>query len=180
MNTAPKALTRAAVVDPGTKKFTSVIVLPSGVKSFWALNVVKIVGKLGSRLPNLTGVLVELTALALTSNPLPGVLKTTPRGEFTLKKVAGKLLGAENASGTPSQLISRRPLPNEPATFGLSVPRVVRNASTVDWMAVASAPEAERTTAAARAVWALSKAVATSDARTIRRAGGEWGRIVAS
>ncbi|MEJ7669268.1 MAG: hypothetical protein WKH97_11140 [Casimicrobiaceae bacterium] len=46
-------------------------------------------------------------ALALTWNPVPGVPKTTPRGELTLKKLAGRLLGAESASGTPSQLISR-------------------------------------------------------------------------
>src|SRR5947209_19371608 len=113
-------------------------------------------------------------AVALTSNPEPGPENTAPRGELTLKKFAGKRLGDENASGTPSQLISRRPLPNDPATFGLSVPREVRNASTVDWMAVASAPEAEKTTPAARAVWAWSRAVARSDARTIHRTGGDW------
>src|SRR6266481_1813634 len=52
-------------------------------------------------------------ALALTWKPVPGVPKTTPRGELTLKKFAGRLFGAERASGTPSQLISRRPEPNE-------------------------------------------------------------------
>ena len=63
---------------------------------------------------------------ALTWNPLPWVEKTTPRGELTLKKSAGKRLGAEKAAGTPSQLISRRPEPSDPTTFGLRVPRSVR------------------------------------------------------
>ena len=77
-------------------------------------------------LPNRTGTLDGFTTLALTWKPLPAVLNTTPRGEFTLKKLAGRLFGAASASGTPSQLISRRPLPKEPATFAFSVPRSVR------------------------------------------------------
>ena len=72
-------------------------------------------------LPNSTG--VPLAAVALTWKPVPPVVKTTPRGEFVLKKLGGNRFGAENASGTPSQLISRRPLPKEPATFGFKVPR---------------------------------------------------------
>src|SRR4030095_15357439 len=71
-----------------------------------------------------------MPALALTWNPVPGGENTAPRGEFTLKKSAGRLFGAESASGTPSQLISRRPLPNEPATLGFNVPRSFRKAST--------------------------------------------------
>ena len=47
-------------------------------------------------LPNLTG---AMPALALTWNPVPGVEKITPLGELTLKKLAGRLLGAERASG---------------------------------------------------------------------------------
>ncbi len=35
---------------------------------------------------------------------------TAPRFEFTLKKVAGKVSMLVRATGTPSQLISRRPL----------------------------------------------------------------------
>jgi len=72
--------------------------------------------------------------------------KTTPRGEFTLKKFAGRLFGAANASGTPSQLISRRPEPKEPATFGLSVPRSKRYWSTAACMVKAAGPKALRTT----------------------------------
>ena len=40
--------------------------------------------------------------LALTWKPVPGVEKTTPRGLLTLKKLAGRLLGAE---------MDREPLP---------------------------------------------------------------------
>src|SRR5436309_15641096 len=100
--------------------------------------------------PNCTG--VPLAAVALTWNPVPGVPKTTPRGEFTLKKLAGRLFGAESASGTPSQLISRRPLPNDPAMFGFRVPREDRKASTVAWIAVESGPEADKVTKAPRDV----------------------------
>ena len=35
--------------------------------------------------PNSMGVPVEFPAVALTWKPVPGVLKTTPRGELTLK-----------------------------------------------------------------------------------------------
>lgn len=38
-------------------------------------------------------------ALALTWKPDPFVAKTAPRGEFTLKKSAGRTFGAANASG---------------------------------------------------------------------------------
>src|SRR3954465_14295226 len=97
-------------------------------------------------LPKFTG--VPLAAVALTWKPEPGVEKTTPRGEFTLKKFAGNGFGAEAASGTPSQFISRRPLPNEPATFGFKVPRLARKASTVPWMAAALGPLALKVTCA--------------------------------
>src|SRR5258706_14154326 len=53
-------------------------------------------------------------AAPLTSKPVPGVEKTTPRGEFTLKKLAGSKFGAAEAPGTPSQLISRRSVPKLP------------------------------------------------------------------
>jgi hypothetical protein len=76
--------------------------------------------------PKRTGVLVGLESSALTRRAVPGVLNTAPRSELLLKKLPGKSLGAEKLSGTPSQLISRRPLPNDPATFGFSVPRSVR------------------------------------------------------
>src|SRR5437762_3937877 len=44
----------------------------------------------------------------------PARPRTTPRGLVVLKKFTGRLLGAEEAAGTPSQLISRRAPPNEP------------------------------------------------------------------
>src|SRR6266496_1611630 len=70
---------------------------------------------------------------------------TTPLGEVALKKLAGNAFGAEALSGTPSQLISRRPLPNEPAWLGLRVPRSARKASTAAWIAAGLAPAASRT-----------------------------------
>jgi hypothetical protein len=80
--------------------------------------------------PNRTAVWVGLPVLALTWKPVPSVWKTAPRGEFALKKLAGRLLGEETASGTPSQLISRRPVANVPPTPLLSPPRSARNWST--------------------------------------------------
>src|SRR3954453_15599003 len=53
------------------------------------------------------------------------------------------------ASGTPTRLISRRPLPNDPGVFGLSVPISVRNASTWPWIAPALAPDAGKVIGAA-------------------------------
>ena len=93
-------------------------------------------------LPNSTG--VPDAAVALTWKPVPGVPKITPRGEFALKKFAGRLLGAESASGTPSQLISRRPVPKLPGTLGFRVPSDVLKASTVAWMPAGFGPEAEK------------------------------------
>ena len=58
--------------------------------------------------PKRTG--TPLALFALTWKPAPGVEKTTPRGVFTLKKSGGSRFGAENWSGVPSQLISRRPV----------------------------------------------------------------------
>jgi hypothetical protein len=99
-------------------------------------------------LSNRTGATPEL---ALTWNEVPGVAKTAPRGELTLKKFAGRAFGAANASGTPSQLISLRPDPKLPATFGLSVPKLTRKVSTVVWMAALLAPTAEKISGAAMA-----------------------------
>src|SRR5258706_3298189 len=42
--------------------------------------------------------------------PDPGVEYSAPRFEFTLKKFAGNVSISVSAAGTPSQLISRRPL----------------------------------------------------------------------
>jgi hypothetical protein len=68
--------------------------------------------------------------LPLTWRPVPGVEKTAPLGELELKKLPGRLLGEESESGTPSQLISRLPLVNEPPT-PLLAPRAARKLSTV-------------------------------------------------
>src|SRR5436309_9434643 len=100
-------------------------------------------------LPKRTGVFVGLSLSALTWKPVPRVKNTAPRGELALKKLAGRLLGAEKASGTPSQLISRRPLGNEPAVFGLRGPRKARKSSTATWMSAGAAPDAWKTTGAA-------------------------------
>src|SRR2546427_12488782 len=54
--------------------------------------------------------LTEAKAVLSTRRPVPGVDITTPRFELTLKKVAGKLSTLVTAAGTPSQVISRRPL----------------------------------------------------------------------
>src|SRR5206468_4406760 len=126
VKTAPKPFVVAGVLLPGTKKLTSRMLLPNAVKRRCELKVWNIEEYVGLMLSNSIG---AIPALPLTWNPVPDVEKTTPRGELTLKKLAGKLLGAEEASGTPSQLISRRPLEKEPATFALSVPSCVRNAS---------------------------------------------------
>jgi hypothetical protein len=109
------------------------------------------IGETGWMLPYLTGVFVGLSLSALSWKPVPGVKKTAPRGEFALKKLAGKLFGAEKASGTASQLISRRPSGNELPTPLLS-PRNARKSSTAVWMSVGLAPDASNTTGAATAM----------------------------
>src|SRR6266446_6873198 len=91
--------------------------------------------------PNRTGPSV---AVALTATPVPGVEYTVPRGEFTLKKSLGSRFGAEKLAGTPSQFISRLPVPNEPTTLGFRVPRSALKASTVAWIDGASTPDAEK------------------------------------
>lgn len=129
--------------------------------------------------PNRTA--VPEAPVALTAKPVPGVEKTTPRGEFTLKKFAGKEFGAENPSGTPSQLISRRPLPNEPAVFGFSVPSVARNASTCVWIDAAVAPPpatmdwACPVAAAARSASVAPAARANLRTRECRDLSDDWG-----
>src|SRR3954471_501896 len=84
---------------------------------------------------------------ALTWKPEPGVEKVTPRGEFTLKKFAGRLFGAAKPDGTPSQLISRRTPPNDPfAPAVVPPPRSARNTSTKNWRPGAVGLTADRTT----------------------------------
>src|SRR5207237_542038 len=91
LKTTPKPRDRAACALPGTKKLTSTTLEPIAVNSRCALNGAKNDGYDGSMLPNSIGVEVGFAALALTWNPVPGVEKTTPRGEFALKKFAGRL-----------------------------------------------------------------------------------------
>src|SRR5262245_56383743 len=165
VKTAPNPLTVAPVGLPGTKKKVSTMLLSSAVNSRCGLKTLNNWGKTGCRLPKRIGVLVGLELSALTWKPLPGVKKTAPRGELALKKLAGRLFGAEKASGTPSQLISRRPLANEPATFGFSGPRKARKASTEAWISAGTAPEDSNTTGAAEAT-AGNSSMETATART--------------
>src|SRR5438046_10260962 len=53
---------------------------------------------------------IDAKAVLSTRRPVPGVDISTPRFELTLKKVAGNVSTFVKAAGTPSQLISRRPL----------------------------------------------------------------------
>src|SRR5881296_2452008 len=150
VKTEPNPPTVAPVRLPGTKKTVSVMLLSRAAKSRCGLKTLKILGKSGWRLPKRTGVFVGLSLSALTWKPDPGVKNTAPRGELALKKFGGRLFGAEKASGTPSQLISRRPLGNEPATLGLRAPRNVRKSSTAAWISAGLAPDASNTTGAAK------------------------------
>src|SRR5215213_1413924 len=116
-------------------------------------------------LPNRTG--TPLALLELTWKPAPGVEKTTPRGVVVLKKSGGNWFGAENWSGVPSQLISRRPVSNVVAWFGLSPPpRSARNWFTTSEMAAGPAPAADRTVGAAEAGTASASAKRAATALT--------------
>ena len=134
--------------DPATKKLTSYALSPTGLNSRCFENAWTCAGNAGSKVPNSTGELVGLAALALTANPVPADPganpNTTPRGEFVLKKSGGKAFGSAKLSGTPSQLISRRPAPPfwTPARLGFRGPSAARKASTADWIAAGSAPAA--------------------------------------
>ena len=140
----PKAEVVAGVVVPGRKKDTSVTLLLTAVNSLWALNAWKSFAK-----PNRAG--VASPALALTRKPVPGVLKTTPRGELELKKLADRGLGSACESGTPSQLISRRRPPKEPlAPATVPPPTAPRKASRVGVIEAAFEPAASKTVKPAR------------------------------
>src|SRR4029453_12127932 len=73
VNAAPKPVTVAGPLVPGTKKCASVVVLPSGAKSRGALNVVKVPGYVALMSPK------RGDGAPLISNPEPGVVKTPPR-----------------------------------------------------------------------------------------------------
>jgi len=86
------------------------------------------------------------------------VKNTAPRGELLLKKFAGIRFGAEKAAGTPSQLISRRPVGNVPPTPLLG-PKKFLNASTAVWISAGVAPDASNTTGSAEAATGLKMRV---------------------
>ena len=165
----PKALVVPATVVPGRKKLTSVILLFTAVNSRWQLKVWKSFGK-----PNNGG--VAPPALALTRKPEPGVLSTMPRGEVVLKKFAGNRLGSERASGTPSQLTSRRSPPKEPlGPATVPPPTAARKVSRVGVIAAALAPVASKTTKPACAeVVVIAQASETITALARIFAGGGW------
>jgi hypothetical protein len=93
------------------------IVLPRATNSFVGLNVLNSPAYCA---------FTSVNPLLVLRKAVPGVVNSTPRGEFTLKKLPGKRPLFVNAAGTPSQLISRRLPACSPATLGLSAPRSVR------------------------------------------------------
>ena len=97
--------------------------------------------------------------LALTSNPVPGVKNTIPRGEFLLKKFAGNRCGAEKASGTPSQLISRWPVLDGGPAMLLGFPKKFLKPSTAVWISAGVAPDASNTCEAADAATGFKTSV---------------------
>jgi hypothetical protein len=103
------------------------------VNTFSGLKVLKTCVYCGLTLPKSTGVCVGLTLFALTANLLPAPLENTaPRGTAVLNRSRGMRLGAASASGTASQLISRRPIPCDPGVEPLfGSPTSARKASTV-------------------------------------------------
>src|SRR5438094_2486951 len=100
--------------------------------------------------------------LALTSNPVPGVKNTIPRGEFLLKKFAGNRFGAEKASGTASQLISRWPVADGGPAMLLGFPKKFLKAFTVFRISFGVAPDASNTCGAAEAATGLKMSVKPS------------------
>src|SRR5437867_11774142 len=100
-NTTPKPLTKPLVVVPASLKSTSSWLEPTAMNSF-----------LGEKALNWSAspALIDANAVLSTRSPVPGVDISTPRFELTLKKVAGNVSTLVRAAGTPSQLISRRPL----------------------------------------------------------------------
>src|SRR6266436_918141 len=92
--------------------------------------------------PNSGRVLVLFLLAALTCKPVPGVLKTMPRARgavVALKKSGAYRFGADCSSGTPSQLISRRPdglAPGSPPLLAPSRPRYWSTAAAISPAAV--------------------------------------------
>src|SRR5436309_9913041 len=112
-NTTPKPLTTPLVVVPARLKSTATWFEPTAMNSF-----------LGEKALNWSArpALIDAKALLSTRSPVPGVDISTPRFELTLKNVAAKLSTLLRAAGTPSQLISRRPLPGGGELGGYKLP----------------------------------------------------------
>src|SRR2546425_372293 len=99
--TTPKPLTRPLVGVPTSLKSTSTRFELTAMNSFLGENALN-----WSASP----ALIDAKALESTRKPVPRWEKSTPRFEVTLKNVAGNVSTLVRAAGTPSQLISRRPL----------------------------------------------------------------------
>src|SRR5947207_7979575 len=120
-NTAPNPFTRPGVLVPTRRNVTSTWLLPTGMKSFLAEKVVNWAAS-----PGLTAAKSVLSM----RRPVPGVEYSAPRFELTLKKFAGNVSTSVRAAGTPSQLISRRPLSAGGALGAFSTPpSAVRNSA---------------------------------------------------
>src|SRR6267143_1247896 len=99
--TTPKPLTRPLVGVHNSLKSTSTKFELTAMNSFLGENALN-----WSASP----ALIDAKALESTRKPVPRWENSTPRFELTLKNVAGKVSTLVKAAGTPSQLISRRPL----------------------------------------------------------------------
>ena len=129
LNTTPIPFVSAAVSVLGTTNCVRVTLLPIGANSRSGENGANAVEYVGLTSVNSTrsGSASEAPASSSsspeTSNPVPGVANRAPR----LRKLfSGMNEGAERWSGTPSQLICRRPV----AAGGLpplSAPSALRN-----------------------------------------------------
>src|SRR5262245_40856923 len=87
-----------------------------------------------------------------------------------LKKSAGRLFGAAKRSGTPSQLISRRPSWKEPPTLLSSPPRKLRNSAIASWMSAGADPAASKTLGAAKVIAGLISASVAAAMASHRKA----------
>src|SRR5258706_4916429 len=98
---APNPLPRPGVSVPTSRNVMSTWLLPTGMNSFLAEKVLNWAAS-----PALTAAKSVLSI----RRPVPGVEYSAPRFELTLKKFGGSVSTSVSAAGTPSQLISRRPL----------------------------------------------------------------------
>src|SRR5258705_9670765 len=120
-NTAPNPFTGRGVSVPARRNVTPPWLLPPAMNSFFAEKALNWAAS-----PALTAAKSVLS----TRSPVPGVEYSAPRFELTLKKVAGNVSTSVNAAGTPSQLISRRPLSAGGALGAFSTPpSAVRNSA---------------------------------------------------